>query len=108
MKRYRTRFTTRSLMIAVALVGLNLAGGIATAKLHRGWVSHTRGWSWWRWNEGSKTWEDFLSQGGRGLNRFSSEPDTNPYVYAYDNGMVEIGRGHGTPRQEITRIVTRP
>jgi hypothetical protein len=95
-------------MVAVALVGLNLAGGIATAKLHRGWAKHTQGWSWWRWNEGSKTWEDFLSQGGRGLKRFSSEPDENPYVYLYDDGMVEIGRGHGTPRQEITRIVRAP
>jgi hypothetical protein len=31
VKRLRARFTTRSLMIVVALVGLNLAGAIATS-----------------------------------------------------------------------------
>jgi hypothetical protein len=95
-------------MIAVALVGLNLGGGIATAKLHRGWANHTRGWSWGRWVRDMHNYEDFLSKEGRGLKYNGLEPDKNPYVFAYDNGTIEIGRGHDTPRQEIKRIVRAP
>ena len=95
-------------MIAVALVGLNLAGGIATANLHRGWVDHSRGWSWWRWDEGSRTWSDIESKEGRGLKRGWSAPEENEYIFAYNNQTIEIGLGYGTPRQVIKRIVLAP
>jgi len=95
-------------MIAVALVSLNLAGGIATAKLRRGWANHTRGWSWWRWNEGSKSWLEIVSKEGQGLKRGWDDPEKDEYIFAYDNQTIEIGWGHGTPRQAIKRIVRAP
>ncbi|QEH36419.1 hypothetical protein OJF2_49830 [Aquisphaera giovannonii] len=107
MRQLPARFSTRSLMIAVAMVGVNLAGGSATARLHRGWENHSRGWSWWRWNEGSKRWMDIVTEEGRGL-RHLEDPDTAPYVFCYDNGLIEVGGGYGTPRREVKRLVCGP
>ncbi len=110
MIRFRVRFATRSLMIAVALVGLNLAGAIATAKLHHGRLNLPgRGWSWLRWNQGSYTWEEVPSKEGHGLKHSSLyDPDKASYIFSYYNGMIEIGRGHGTPQKVIRRIVLAP
>lgn len=105
MNRFRARFTTRSFMIAVALVGLNLGGGIVTAKLHHGWANRCRGWSWLRWNEGSRTWEDILVKEGACLKDCLLEPEKANYIFNYNNEMIEIGRGYGTPQKAIRRIV---
>ncbi len=67
MSRFRTRFTTRSLMIAVALVGLNLAGAIATAKLHHGWANHDPGLVMVGIGTRAENVADILSKEGQGL-----------------------------------------
>jgi hypothetical protein len=75
----RTRFTIRSLIIAVALVGLNLAGGIATSRYYPRQPNVMEGWGY------------------------------SPFRSFYGDGTVEIGRrDNGSPGRTIERVVLRP
>ncbi len=103
MKRLRTRFGIRSLMIAVALVGLNLAGAIAVAKHHPSWTNRGRGSSPHP-QVISRTWHSIVSKEGRGLQQSKSS-----FIFLRLNGTIEIGRGiYGSPREQIKRIVLAP
>ena len=104
MKRFRTRFTLRSLMIAVALVGINIAGAIATAKHYPSQSNSGRGSSDRpRRQSISKSTAFIISKEGRGWSRGSS------FIFSRADGTIEIGRRrYGTRRTDIKRIVLPP
>lgn len=103
MTQARARFTTRSLMIAVALIGLNLAGAMATAKHYPKWSRQGRESSARPHPQVFKNWGVILTKEGRGLTQGRS------FIFSYHSGKTEIGRGrYGTGRQRIERIVLRP
>jgi hypothetical protein len=80
MQLLRSRFTIRSLIIAVAVVGTNLAGVIATSRYYprQPNVARSKGY----------------------LKRYTSQ---------YADGTIEIGRGQaGEPGRIIERVMLRP
>lgn len=86
-------------MVAVALVGLNLAGAIAAAKNHHVRFSpKVRDTSHF-----SRTWTSIETEDGRGI-----KSARRSFVFQHLNGTIEVGRGYGSPRQELERIVLAP